>query len=180
MHALLTWPTFGSWLPGPARGGRVESLQRPPTALPAPDPDIAIARGLSLKWPPVSLNKHQQHLLLSDLLRIAELRGFTLHAARSSAQDVHVLFEREPLLEDIHRLVQLIKGSLARTLSVDAGDPAARSTSGESLAHQKWWARQYLLQTIEEPAFIQPITALLRGHDQTATTRIYGDRDSHA
>jgi REP element-mobilizing transposase RayT len=163
MVFLLTWPAYGTWLNGPARGRIQPSLDE----LPEPDHALSATRRGGLKWPPVRLDAGQQAIIIDDLHRIAGIRSFELLAVVAAGDHVHVLLDRPhsgaaPALE---QLVQLIKGALSRRLSVAAGDPPAASAGGEPLAHHKWWTRQYALQAIGDQADLKHVCEQLDGHD---------------
>ncbi len=163
MVFLLTWPAYGTWLEGAARG----RIQPSTAALPEPDHRLSGSRRTGLKWPAVHLDRRRQAVIIDDLHRIAGIRSFGLLAVVAAGDHVHVLLDRPhsgagPGLE---QLVQLIKGALSRRLSVAAGDPPAASAGGEPLAHHKWWTRQYALQAIGDQADLKHVCAQLDGHD---------------
>jgi REP element-mobilizing transposase RayT len=163
MFGLLTWTTFGAWLPGPARGqvdpGRIAESPD----LPEPDESLSARRRRSLKWPPRRLGPDEQRVVLEDLQRIAALRDFDLHAAAAASDHVHVLLSFDDD-RDSHRLVQLIKGALSRALTVSTGDREAGSLTGRPLPHHKWWPRQYSLIRIENPEIERGMVDRLREH----------------
>ncbi len=169
MVSLLTFAVYGTWLAGPARG-RIERTQGLP--LPEPDGVLSARRRRGLKWPAVSLDRRRRAVLLADLHRIAALRGFDLLAAVVAADHVHVLLAVDARhgTQDAARLIGLIKGALSRRLSVGEGDPPPRSATGETLAHHKWWSRQYALLPIEEQATLDRIHAQLVAHEGEVAT----------
>lgn len=165
MIGLLTWPAYGTWFARPHRGWIDRDRDTIGRSLPEPT-RRACGVGEPLKWPPVLLTDRQQRLIIKDLGRIAALRGFELHMICVSPDHVHVLLSIEAE-RDIPRLVQLAKGSLSRTLTVDAGDQPATSTGGGALVHHKWWSRQYSFRRIQDTETLDRVTALLRGHGGT-------------
>ncbi len=172
MVSLLTFAVYGTWLAGPARG-RIERTQS--LDLPEPDGALSARRRRGLKWPAVSLDHRRRAVVLADLHRIAALRGFALLAAVVAADHVHVLLAVDPRkgTQDAARLiglVQLIKGALSRRLSVGEGDPPPRSATGETLAHHKWWSRQYALLPIEDQATLDRVHAQLVAHEGEVAT----------
>ena len=169
MVSLLTFAVYGTWLAGPARGriDRTRSLN-----LPEPDGVLSARRRRGLKWPAVSLDRRRRAVLLADLHRIAALRRFDLLAAVVAADHVHVLLAVDPreAPADPARLIGLIKGALSRRLSVGEGDPPPRSATGETLAHHKWWSRQYALLPIEDQATLDRVHAQLVAHEGEVAT----------
>ncbi len=171
MVSLLTFAVYGTWLAGPARG-RFESAS---PHLPEPDAQLSQRRRRGLKWPAVSLDGRRRAVVLADLHRIAALRRFDLLAAVVAADHVHVLLSDEPGEGTqgparLIGLVQLITGALSRRLSVGEGDPPPRSATGETLAHHKWWSRQYALLPIEDQATLDRIHAQLVAHEGEVAT----------
>ena len=161
MLGLLTWPVYGTWFERSPRGWVDRDVM---TVGSVPEPARRAASGV-LKWPAASLDRRQRDLIVRDLARLAGLRGFHLHMVATAPSHVHVLLSCDD--PDVPRLVQLIKGSLARTLTVAAGDRAASSTRGEALPHHKWWTRQYSFLRINDDETRQRITAQLRAHEAT-------------
>jgi len=142
VFGLLTFTTFGTWLPGPARGWIDAGHAWTGHGWPEPNEAISAVRRRSLRWPAVRLDRAGRAAVLADLPRIAQLRSFTLQLGIAAPDHAHILLEVDADRE-IPRLVQLTKGALSRALSVADGDSIARSTQGEALKHHKWWTRQY-------------------------------------
>ena len=57
MFGLLTWPAYGSWLPGPARGNTLagRSAGQGSAVIEEPDREASVRRQRGLKWPAVRL-----------------------------------------------------------------------------------------------------------------------------
>jgi REP element-mobilizing transposase RayT len=159
---VLTFPVYGTRLPRSGHG-RVEWFDPANGGLIEPDEVASAAARASAAWPAVELQPGQQALILADLHRIAALRGFRLLGAVAAIDHAHVLVALEaplPLL----RFFQLIKGALARMLSVAAGDSPPRTASGDPAPHRKWWARQYVFQRIRDEAGLEGVVAALSAH----------------
>jgi REP element-mobilizing transposase RayT len=162
VHGLLTWPAYGTWLPGPARGWVDPGSVLRDEPLPEPDHVESIRRRGGLKWPPVTLDAPQRTALIEEMPRIAELRSFDAQAMAVAEDHVHLLLQTQR--EDIPRLVQLTKGALSRRLTVLAGDHPASGASGEELRHHKWWARQYSCRVSGDASVIEGIRRRLEAH----------------
>jgi len=164
MIGLLTWPAYGTWLAGAARGwvdpGRVQE----DIALPEPEEALSALRRRSLKWPAVRLEIEQRRLILVDLARLARLRRFTPLVAAVAADHVHLLLAVDEG-RDMPRLVQLIKGALSRALTVAAGDRPAISTAGGGLRYHKWWTRQYSFRLVEDERIVETVRRTLAVHE---------------
>ena len=164
MVGVLTWPTHGSRFARPGRG----RIDRESTGT-LPEP-VGRADARGMKWPPVRLNARQRALVIEDLERIALLRRFELLEVVAAQDHVHVVISCDEDRE-IPRLVQLIKGALARRLSVAAGDEPAVSVRGEGLPHHKWWARQYSFLAIRDAEGLERVRAELSAHPARETIR---------
>lgn len=158
-HYILTYPAFGTWLPGPG-GGRSVSVGSAELQLPEPDRAETGKRRASLKWPTVELDEWQRRIVRDDIERVASIRGFILHDAVVAPDHVHVLFSC-PGDADVLRLVQFIKGASARALTVAAGDEPAQAGDAATLPHHKWWGRQYILQRMNDQAPFNSIRSRL-------------------
>lgn len=154
---LLTFAVYGAALPG-GRGGA--GVARAGDDL--PEPRRWAEAGPPPTWPAVRLDPAQQEVILRDLPRIARLRGFRLHAALVDTDHVHVLLSCDG--DDLPRLVQLVKGALARALTVAAGDRPAVTASGRPLPHHKWWARQHAFQPIADGGAMRRVLDRLAAH----------------
>lgn len=113
---LLTWTTYGTWLPGDDRGfvsnvdrgdGRGHRLNRPGTEPAAQMPRLwEFARG-RLAAPPVLLRSIHARLLSEQLRETAGHRGWGLAALAILANHLHVVLgvpgdpEPETLLRDL-------------------------------------------------------------------------------
>jgi len=166
---LLTWPTWGAWLPGPARGGQVTRFTHAPEALPAPDEGLSRTRRRGLVWPAVRLEESQRGVVIEDFRRVASFRDFEIIAAVAHPDHVHLLL-RCDASRDLRRLVQLVKGAASRALSRSAGDVEADSTHGRPLPHHKWWTRQSSILVLDSDEAVEGALALLRTHARNKST----------
>ena len=163
MIGLLTWPTYGTWFAGRGRGWVDATARGPLRRLPEPR---RRGRPSRQRWPTVGLDADQRAVVIEDLKRVAALREFELLLAVAAEDHVHVLLGCAAD-RDIHRLVQLVKGSLSRTLSVAGRAPQPPP----SLPHMKWWSRQYSFRTIADRASLECALADLEAHDPKRTVR---------
>ena len=107
--------------------------------------------------------------MIRDLGRIAALRGFDLHMAVAAADHVHILLAPPPN-RAVERLVQLIKGSLSRTLTLATGEETATSRTGTVLPHHKWWTRQYSYRSVTDGRNLLRVIESLADHDARGAT----------
>jgi REP element-mobilizing transposase RayT len=101
-HWLLTWTTYGTWLPGDVRGfvspisreaegGKWARENRPGVAYDRDMPDRLKQSRQLLKGPPVFLRLPQAELLLGQFQETARHRGWGLLAAAVMRAHVHVV-----------------------------------------------------------------------------------------
>lgn len=165
MLALLTWPAYGTWLAGSARGRVDAGPWRPgDAAVPEPDEALSESRRRSLRWPAVRLDEPAARALLADLERIARLRRFVPEVVVVAPDHVHLLLDAPPDRTPVPTLVHHVKGALSRALSVAAGDHVARSTGGADLPHHKWWTRQYSFRWLDDGDHVAVVRRRLLGH----------------
>ncbi len=168
MIGLLTWPAYGSWFASRRRGWIDRDQHAVGGAVPEPVPHRHTDHR-DRPWPPVLLDAAQRHLVIRDLGRLAALRGFELYMAVAAADHVHVLLAPQPD-GAVERLVQLIKGSLSRTLTLATGDLTATSDDGTVLPHHKWWARQYSYRSVTQGRNLLRVVERLADHDARGAT----------
>jgi REP element-mobilizing transposase RayT len=165
MIALLTWPIFGTWLAIDANG-RFEDCAGGELALPEPDGLISLRRRRGLKWPVIDLDARQRQMVIDDIHRMAGFRRFAPLKIVAARDHVHLLMETALSGDDqLHQLVQLIKGATARALTVAGGDVPARDPADEVLPHHKWWSRQYVLQRLVDRLAVQRAQSLIDQHN---------------
>ncbi len=168
MAGLLTWPTYGTWFASRRRGWIDRDRDVAPAAVPEPARHAGDDRR-NRPWPAARLDGPQRELVVRDLGRLAALRGFALHMVVAAADHVHVLLTPQPDCV-IERLVQLVKGSLSRTLTIAAGDEPITAPGGRPLAHHKWWSRQYSFLPITDREILDRVIESLADHETGGAT----------
>ena len=97
---LLTWTTYGTWLPGDPRGfvspvvdqhGREVIHNVPGTPYDADAPHLEAWARSRLKSPPIYLSSEQASLLLQQFHETAAFRGWQLLAAAVMSNHVHLV-----------------------------------------------------------------------------------------
>jgi hypothetical protein len=144
---LVTWTTYGTWLPGDPRGFRTRNAREyvPPPARYAKadervyDPDAFSSRHtqaqVDLEKPPVRLNRGQQQFVADDLYDQLVKDGERAFLLSVEATHVHVLAEFEA--KTVKREAGRYKGRLSNRLSKQFPDLAGRVWSGGSHAEPK-------------------------------------------
>ena len=83
---FLTWVTYGTWLPGDARGW-VEYHQ----GWQLPDPILELESHALMNEDACRLNEDQRHAVEAQLAETCQHRGWSLHAANCRTNHVHVV-----------------------------------------------------------------------------------------
>ncbi len=97
---LLTWTTYGTWLPGDVRGSvsRVRESQSPRqyhntpgSPYDCPVPGLRMAAEAALKGRPILLNSKQANVILTRFRETAAYRQWRLLAAAVMRNHVHLV-----------------------------------------------------------------------------------------
>jgi REP element-mobilizing transposase RayT len=122
---LITWTTYGTWLPGDERGWVDRGA---PGGVQAPDPAKRDAARRKLDGPPVALLPEQRALVEATVRAHCDFRRWTLHAVNARSNHVHVVVtapETEP-----EKIMDQFKAWCSRRLNERAGK-----------ARERWWTR---------------------------------------
>lgn len=138
---LLTWTTYGSWLPGDARGSvtriregtdgpRIEHdlFETPYTPT---IPGLASSSAERLKREPIRLNREQAIVVAGQVLEVAKHRGWTLLAGSIMANHVHLVVAADEQIPSF-KLMQSFKSYASRALNREWEQPASGTWWTES------------------------------------------------
>jgi REP element-mobilizing transposase RayT len=138
-HWLLTWSTYGTWVPEGHRDGAVGRLVDGRVAAPdggraerAVQLERAAAARRLLRTPPVWLTEHDADLILASFRDTAAHHAWMLHAAAAMPNHVHIVVGvgGDPAPST---LVRDFKSYASRALNRDRGfEPGVRG---------QWWTR---------------------------------------
>jgi REP element-mobilizing transposase RayT len=156
---LLTWTTYGTWLPGDPRGcvtrvregadpngPRIEH-DVPGTPYLKNMPGLVRASRAAMKGEPIWLKSDQAQIAALDLSATARFRGWGLLAGAVMANHVHlvvgVLGDPEPA-----KLLQIFKSYASRALNQRWGSPAGGT----------WWTQSGSRRKLgSEPAIVAAV-----------------------
>jgi REP element-mobilizing transposase RayT len=125
---FLTWTTYGSWMPGDARGWADDR-----GVIRAPNARLArVATGL-MRGPSVVLTFAQRDIVERAIREHCDFRGWTLHAATCRTTHVHAVVSAAERTPD--QVLGSIKARCSRQLSHRAKDPRTWWTRGGSMRH---------------------------------------------
>jgi hypothetical protein len=130
---LLSWTTYGSWLPGDARGfvsnvagptGEGVRHNQPETACDADHPGLLHYMEERLRQPPIVLIVDQAAVLLEQFRETARFRRWLLKAAAVMYNHVHLVVG-VPGDPDSDKLLRDFKSYASRALNRRWGKPPA-------------------------------------------------------
>ena len=123
---FLTWTTYGSWMPGDARGWADDrgAIREPNARL------TRVAAGL-MRGPSVVLTFAQRDTVVRVIHEHCNFRGWTLHAATCRTTHVHVVVSAAVRTPDA--VLGSIKARCSRQLSQEDDGPRTWWTRGGSM-----------------------------------------------
>ena len=125
MVYFLTWTTYGTWLPGDARGWLD---RREKGVVQEGDPErLALARG-AMARPVVVLDKSMREMAGEAMRVVAAERGWLIHALEVRSNHVHVVVAVDEVA--MGEVMRVFKVRAARELNRAAGSTGKR-----------WWTR---------------------------------------
>lgn len=138
---LITWTTYGSWLPGDARGwvNRREPGIQPPDASRERFAISALATDV------VQLNEKQRQIVDATIRRHCQLRDWPLHALSVQATHVHVVVSADVAPE---KVLEQFKAWCTRRLN------EAEAAGADPTGQHKWWTRHGSTKWIKDEAYL--------------------------
>jgi REP element-mobilizing transposase RayT len=124
---LITWTTYGTWLPGDERGW----VKSGDYGIKPPDAARHGAAAISMATAEVRLTPSQRSLVEETVRADCLIRRWTLHAANARSNHVHVVVRADVTPETV---LSQLKAWCARRLSEQAG-LTGRSKNGL----KRWW-----------------------------------------
>ena len=123
---FLTWTTYGSWVPGDARGWADDR-----GVIRAPNARLARVAARLMRGPSVVLTFAQRDIVELTIHEHCDFRGWTLHAAICRTTHVHVVVSAAERTPD--GVLGSLKARCSRQLSHGAKEPRAWWTRGGSM-----------------------------------------------
>lgn len=138
---LLTWTTYGSWLPGDARGW-VEK----PGQFRVPDKEREEAARKRMTEPAVTLDIDQRRIVEDTIAAHGRIRGWRLHAVSARTEHVHVVVTahgRKPdeVMDQFKAWCTRKLGEHQRTQTHKPEAPAKDLQSAGKRIRQNWWTQ---------------------------------------
>lgn len=168
---LLTWTTYGTWLPGDLRGSvsRVREGQGPRqyhntfgTPYDGPMPGLHSAAEAALKGPPVYLNSNQAKRVLMQLIETAAYRHWRLLAAAVMRNHVHLVVVADDAAKSAD-LLRTFKSYASRALNVDNSEPICG----------RWWTTSASRRTLPDERAVAAAVRYVR--EQPGALAVYSE-----
>jgi REP element-mobilizing transposase RayT len=135
---LITWTTYGTWLPGDGRGWVAKGA----AGIQAADPARKSAARASLVESPVGLDPEQRALVEATIRAHCDLRRWSLHAVNARSNHVHVVVTVPAT--DPTKVMDQFKAWCSRRLNERA-----------EKAPERWWTRHGSTKWINDDAYLQ-------------------------
>jgi Transposase and inactivated derivatives len=160
---LLTWTTYGTWLPGDqrgfvsqvddGRGGKI-TRNRPQTPYDADWELLRRSMHASLKQAPIRLNHRQAEVVLAQFHQTAQLRQWQLIAAAAMANHCHVVVGviGDP---DPSQILRDFKSYASRSLNQNWPRPTAGT----------WWTESGSKRKLKDELAILTAAAYVRDQE---------------
>ena len=134
---FLTWPTYGTWLPGDERGW-VEYRH----GWQLPDPARKREAQARLTEDACLLDQDQRRLVELTIADHCRVRGWTLYTVNCRANHVHVIVagDREP--KEIREQFKAWCTRRLKALQQERLRPLSAQDSSAAAIRQKWWAER--------------------------------------
>lgn len=140
---LLTWTTYGTWLPGDERGW----VEKNKPGIQSADPNRHGEACQLLKEAPVFLRPVHRRIVEDTVVKHCAFRGWHLHAVNARSNHVHVVVTA-PGTKPEAIMVQL-KAWCSRRLNEYAGHEGSQ---------KKWWTQHGSQKWINDVAYLQNAT----------------------
>jgi REP element-mobilizing transposase RayT len=145
---LITWPTYGTWLPGDERGW-VEYRQ----GWKLPDPVRKLEAAARMTEDACWLSPEQRAAVEAQIAETCRYRGWTLHAVNCRTNHVHVV------LTAPHIVRSQLKAWCTRTLRRLAEKAGVRRIN--------WWVKRGSQRYINDEASLEAAIAYVRDCQDT-------------
>ena len=173
---LLTWTTYGTWLPGDPRGSvtrvregaqsggpRVE-YDQPGTAYIGAVPGLARAAANSMRGPPIWLTQSQAEHTLAEFKNTAAYRQWSLLAAAIMTNQVHLVLCAPDELSS-SKLMQILKSYASRKLNQQFGKPRSET----------WWTSSGSKRRLPDDRAVRNAVNYVRKQHRPLAMHIAGD-----
>jgi REP element-mobilizing transposase RayT len=145
---FLTWPTYGTWLPGDERGWVLRGRSFQP-----PDPIRKLEAEGRMTEDACILDAEQRRLVEKTITDHCRIRGWQLHAVNCRSNHLHVVVTAERGPDEVRaqfkawctrklKEQERARRSGARDASGGEGGPAPARLVREPRIREQWWAER--------------------------------------
>ena len=131
---FLTWPTYGTWLPGDARG-----WVRRGRGIQPPNPVLALEARARMAEDACRLDVEQRQLVEATIAEHCRIRGWALHAVQCRTNHVHVVVSAGRHPDDVR---DQFKAWCTRKLRKLEANRATANRESNSKPRERWWAER--------------------------------------
>jgi REP element-mobilizing transposase RayT len=154
---FLTWPTYGTWLPGDERGWVQYRV-----GMRLPDPIVEREAAARMTEAACRLDHEQRRLVETTIADHCRIRGWTLHAVNCRSNHVHVVVAAN---RDPDQTREQFKAWCTRRLK-ERDQAQMRATSGHaepnSTVRQNWWAERGSGRYVNDEEALQALIHYVR------------------
>jgi REP element-mobilizing transposase RayT len=135
---FLTWPTYGTWLPGDERGWVLYGKGSQP-----PNPIRKLEAEARMTEDACILDGEQRRLVEETIAKHCRIRGWKLHAVNCRSNHLHVVVTAN---RDPDEVREQLKAWCTRKLKelerARRNSPGDREPTPEPRIREKWWAER--------------------------------------
>ena len=134
---FLTWPTYGTWLPGDERGWvQYRGGMRPP------DPILEREAAARMTDDACRLDHNQRQLVETTIADHCRIRGWTLFAVNCRSNHVHVIVAANRDPKEIREQFKAWCTRRLKALEQDRRCTHSGHTSSREMVRDNWWAER--------------------------------------
>jgi REP element-mobilizing transposase RayT len=134
---LISWTTYGTWLPGDTRGW----VKKGTPGIQAADEERLQNARQQLEETPIVLNATQRNLVEDTIKAHCEIRGWRLHAVNARTNHVHAVITA-PLRPEV--VMDQLKAWCSRRLNELA-----------KASRKRWWTRHGSTKWINDEGYLE-------------------------
>jgi len=133
---FLTWPTYGTWLPGDDRGWVKWHQGRQP-----PDPPLRLEALARMTDEACRLSPIERQLVEETVKEHCRLRNWTLHAVNCRSNHLHVVVTADRHPDEVR---EQLKAWTVRKLKQHRSEGSAgiNEAEGAPAMRERWWAER--------------------------------------
>ena len=141
----LTWTTYGTWLPGDARGWVKKHI----SGIQQPDDDLEQQAREKMAGDAIVLTANQRAIVEQTIRKHCEIRGWFLYAINARSNHIHVVVTTKC---DAKEAMNQFKAWCSRKLSDDAG---LVETVATKAGRRRWFTEGGDPETIEDEQYLE-------------------------